>query len=262
MLSASCVFRCKLTVFTHAYTLLYIDDLFLFGSTAEKRSATLKELKALYELRIEDRVKVYSGVGLNGNISIHGQLIGVRRGQSRDIEDMLRRSGLQKSKPAPRSMVDFFFFSPALGGNKSSQPVPIFEQMINSMRYMALLTRLDPLAPVVILARFQNAPSAHFHRALKRVLRYLRGTSDRSFLYHPGSLDLNAFIEHCTSAGAKHIDVEAHFIRNLLRQNLVRVEHVPSERNDAVILTKPLRPADVITIAARIGLGQNLKEEG
>lgn len=67
--------------------------------------------------------------------------------------------------------------------------------MIGSLLYLALRTRLEILAPVLILALFQKAPTAYYHRAVKRVLRYLRGTCDHGILYYPGSLDLRGYVD-------------------------------------------------------------------
>lgn len=67
---------------------------------------------------------------------------------------------------------------------------------------MALRTRLDILAPVLILAPFQKAPNACCHRDVRRVLRYLRGT------YHFGLNDtlggadmIQAFLDADYAAG-------------------------------------------------------------
>ena len=67
--------------------------------------------------------------------------------------------------------------------------------MIGSLLYLALRTRLDILAPVLILARFQNAPTSYCHRGAKRVLRYLRGTSDVGITYNTRNMRIQAFVD-------------------------------------------------------------------
>ena len=92
-------------------------------------------------------------------------------------------------------MVESFFPSFATEPDKSVIEVELFQQMIGSLLYLALRTRLDILAPVLILARFQNAPTRYCHRAAKRVLRYLRGSCDVGITYRTGSLRIQAFVD-------------------------------------------------------------------
>ena len=43
-----------------------------------------------------------------------------------------------------------------------------------------------------------------------------------------------------TNSNSKHIDVRHHFLRELVRQRVIKVVQVPSEFQHANILTKPL----------------------
>ena len=63
-----------------------------------------------------------------------------------------------------------------------------------------------------------------------------------------------AMSDKCPSGRAKHIDVRVHFIRELVRKSLVQVLYVPSEKNDADMMTKPLGPNILHGTMRRIGL--------
>ena len=67
--------------------------------------------------------------------------------------------------------------------------------------------------------------------------------------------------EKCPSGRAKHIDVRIHFIRELVEKSEISVDYVPSEDNDADMLTKPLSPAKLEIILGRIGFGGEIEEE-
>lgn len=73
--------------------------------------------------------------------------------------------------------------------------VKFFEQIIGSLLYLSLRSRPDMLTPVPILARFQNSPTAYFHQAAKRVLRYLRGISKHVLLYNFGLLKIQGYVD-------------------------------------------------------------------
>lgn len=68
--------------------------------------------------------------------------------------------------------------------------------MIGCLLYLGLRRPPDILAPVLILARFQNAPTAFSYRSVKRVLRYIRGTTDFGITYHSaGSMEMQSFVD-------------------------------------------------------------------
>ena len=73
-------------------------------------------------------------------------------------------------------MIRSFFNGLEAVGNRDIVNVKLYEQMIGSLLYLALRTRPDILVSVLILARFQQAPCSFCHSAVKRILRYLKGT--------------------------------------------------------------------------------------
>lgn len=60
---------------------------------------------------------------------------------------------------------------------------------------------------------------------------------------------------------SKHIDVRVHFIRDLVTQQQVHVVYVPSEENDADLLTKPLGRVNLKKVMNRICLRPAVEEE-
>lgn len=67
--------------------------------------------------------------------------------------------------------------------------------MIGYLLYQALISRIDILALVSVLARFQNSPTAFCHHGAERVLRYVCGTSDFCILYESGGTCIQAFVD-------------------------------------------------------------------
>ena len=70
-----------------------------------------------------------------------------------------------------------------------------------------------------------------------------------------------AVSEKGPSGRAKHIDVQMHFIRELVQTGKVDVVYVPTEDNDADMLTKPLGRVTLQTIMKRLSLGGEAEEE-
>lgn len=111
------------------------------------------------------------------------------------IEGVLRRFGMDTSKPVSTPMVNTFWTCISAEQDKSVADVKLFEQIIGSLLYVALRCRPDILTPVVILARFQKSPTNYCHQAAKRVLRYLRGTNKHGLLYESGQLTIKGFVD-------------------------------------------------------------------
>ena len=71
----------------------------------------------------------------------------------------------------------------------------------------------------------------------------------------------SAVSEQGPSGRAKHIEVHMHFIRELVRSKMIEVVYVPTEDNDADILTKPVKRHVLETICERLNLGRAVEEE-
>lgn len=138
---------------------------------------------------------MYHGVEFTWNTDSNGQLLGVKLAQPLYVNGMLRRFGLEYSKPARSPMVELFFSSLDVEEDESPFEVQLYQQMTGSLLYLAFCTRLDILAPVLILARFQKAPTRYCHRAVKRVLMYLRGTTHHGLVHHPEDMQLNGCVD-------------------------------------------------------------------
>lgn len=65
----------------------------------------------------------------------------------------------------------------------------------------------------------------------------------------------------CPYGRAKNIDVQVHFIRDLINDSVIHLEYVPSEENDADFLKKSIIPSALNGIINRIGLGEVIEKE-
>eukprot|EP00253_Pinus_taeda_P022050 PITA_22050 len=89
---------------------------------------------------------------------------------------------MQDCKPATTPMEPGL----KLSAQSSSLPVDetLFRQLVGSLIYLTT-TRPDISFAVSYISRFMSAPNADHWIAAKRVLRYVRGTSDYGLLYTP-----------------------------------------------------------------------------
>eukprot|EP00171_Calliarthron_tuberculosum_P003754 IDg3754t1 len=163
--NAPCVFRRKSNSSGYVFILVYVDDLLVLAPTLSEKDAIVQEQKELYDLRVAEQVDQFLGVQLGWKFNSAGRPVALKLSQQLYTESILRSTG--------RTLPADYWVAVVLG----------------------VKNRLDILAPVLILARFQKMPTAYCHRGAKRVLRYLRGTHSYALTYLTGSIAIQAYVD-------------------------------------------------------------------
>lgn len=184
--SAPYVFRRKCGSSNYSYILSYVVYMLVLTVTVSKRERVQKQIQEMFEVKVSDEFNLLLGVQLEWELVCDGCSLSLELSQTLFIEGMLTRFGLENSTPSRTPMVKNFFTSCAVEGDKFITDVQLFHQMIGPLLFHSLQKRLDTLAPVLILACFQRAPTQYFYRAAERRLCCLRGTPDHSITYRGG----------------------------------------------------------------------------
>lgn len=342
--SAPCVFVRRGSDIGVTFLLVYVDDIIALSTTKSGIDFVISKFEELYAVHVKDEVDWFIGVKLdwrNGRKLVLSQPLYVR--------SILRRFGMEKANPVNTPMVESFWASIDAEDDKSECDQQLYQELIGSLLYLGLRTRFDILPAVLILSRYQSAPTSYCYQSAKHVLRYLSGTVDYGISYVAKDLRLSVFVDSdyagdrkdrksmtgyvvklggapvywgarkqptvalstCEAeyyamatatkeviwtkrileeAGfpiryivpissdnesaiswvtsdqpipnrAKHIDVQAHFTRDCVRKGIVSVAHVPSDQNDADLLTKPVSLKVLRSISSRLFLGKIDEEE-
>ena len=102
--------------------------------------------------------------------------------QKQYLEDLLRRLNMQDSATAPTPIVSRLSADNA-GAPLSSEDHANYRMAVGSLLYLACWTRPDISFAVSELSRFVSAPAEAHMKAVKHLVRYLRGTMDLGLLY-------------------------------------------------------------------------------
>ena len=157
---------------------VYVDDIILAGKTDKKINEVKRALGAKFN--IKDMGKLHYFLGMNilqdektGNIWI---------GQPAYVESILKKFGMNNSKPVSTPI------DPNTKLIKATDDEQIIDQQlyqsaIGSLLYLSGGTRPDITFSVSNLAKFSAKPSKHHWTAIKRVMRYLKGTINFGILY-------------------------------------------------------------------------------
>jgi hypothetical protein len=185
--------------------LVYVDDLGIFSSSRPVLEDVTECLGKLYELRAPHGMTPFLRVQFDW--STLGDARRMSTSQPGYVLSVLRRFQMHDSKPVGIPTIPGFFAALAKVTRTGDQVADLeqYQAMIGCLLYLGRRTRPDTLAPVRILARFCNSPSSYYHKAAKRILRYLRGTWSHEIQCAAGSFDLSVFVgsDHAPDTGTR-----------------------------------------------------------
>ena len=118
---------------------------------------------------------------------------GIFISKSKYIKEMLKKFGMDDRKPVSTPMTTGCKLSKDDESKEVDQK--LYRSMIGSLLYVTT-SRLDVMHAVGLVARFQANPKETHVLAIKRIFRYLKGTTKFGLLYLKGNeLPLVAYMD-------------------------------------------------------------------
>uniref|UniRef100_A0A2N9FUY1 Reverse transcriptase Ty1/copia-type domain-containing protein n=1 Tax=Fagus sylvatica TaxID=28930 RepID=A0A2N9FUY1_FAGSY len=172
---------------------LYVDDILLVGNDMDSIVTTKKWLSSTFEMKDMGEANFVLGVKITRDRS--KKLLSLSQGTY--IKKILERFHMHNSKPIDTPMEKGCTLSldqcPKNDEEKNQMSKVPYASAIRSLMYAMLCTRPDICFAVGMVSRYQSNPGPAHWRAVKRILRYLRGTSDHALCYHGGDLRLTGY---------------------------------------------------------------------
>lgn len=152
---------------------LYVDYLIYTGSN--EHSEFKRSMKDEFDITDLGKMRYFLGVEV-----IQSQKF-IFINQNKYANEYLERFGMATSKPVA---------NPVAAGNKFPEinddgrliDSTVYKQVIGSLMHL-YVTRLDIAYFVNLVSRFMERPTENYYMAAKRILRYLRGTTNMGVLY-------------------------------------------------------------------------------
>ncbi|KAL4582707.1 hypothetical protein LXL04_007266 [Taraxacum kok-saghyz] len=167
------------------YFLVYVYDIVLTGNNQEFLDKFVTNLSSKFSLK--DLVHLNHFLG----VEIISTKDGLFLSQHGHIRDLLTQHGMDGAKTVTTPLSP----SPMLTSTDGTPPVDptSYRQLVGSLQYLSF-TRPDISFAVNKLSQFMNSPTQTHWQALKRLLRYLKGTLYHGlFLNRKSPLELHAF---------------------------------------------------------------------
>ncbi|KAL0453732.1 UNVERIFIED_CONTAM: Retrovirus-related Pol polyprotein from transposon TNT 1-94 [Sesamum latifolium] len=102
--------------------------------------------------------------------------------------------------PMDKSCVLSKELCPKTEEEKKQMAMILYATAVGNLMYVMMCTRPDLCFAVGMVSRYQSNPEPDHWVAVKRILRYLKGTSDLALCYHEGSLRLVGYSDVDCSA--------------------------------------------------------------
>ena len=157
---------------------IYVDDILLAGKSKERMIEVKSVLSNMFEVKDLGELNYFLGVKVvqnhkDGTIWI---------GQPTFTESLLNKFQMHqcKSLTTPTDTG-----TKLVNGTEDSEYVDKseYQSLVGSLLYLSMRTRPDITYAVSVTARFCSNPTTQHMTAVKRILRYLRGTTHHGLLY-------------------------------------------------------------------------------
>lgn len=312
---------------------IYVDDLIFTGNDEQLFEKFKNSMKQQFDMSDLGKMRYFLG------IEVLQTEEGIFICQNKYAKEVLERFGMERSKPVHNPMVPGNKLSKE--GSGEAVDSTIYKQMVGSLMYLTA-TRPDLMFAVCLISRYMGRPTQLHLQAAKRILRYLKGTTELGILYRRGTKEeLFAFTDsdyagdvddrkstsgyvfklgtgaiswsskkqpvvtlstteaefiaasscacqaiwlrrildklghiqmRCTTifcdnsstiklsrnpvmhGRSKHIDVRFHFLRDLSRNEVIKLVHCNSEDQLSDIMTKPLKLETFLKLRDKLGL--------
>ena len=169
------------------YLLVYVDDIIVTSNDPLEVQTFLNQLADRFSLKDLGPLSYF--LGMEATFTSSGLFLSQRK----YIQDLLSKTNMQDAKvvATPLSTGESLKLCDGSPTTDSTQ----YRQVLGSLQYLAL-TRPDISFAVNKLSQYMHQPSAIHWSAVKRILRYLKGTLNHGlFLRKTTQLHLHAFAD-------------------------------------------------------------------
>lgn len=157
-----------------AIVLVYVDDLIITGDYSEEIERTRENLSVRFQMKELGELRHFLG------LEVEHTKNGIFLGQQKYAKDLLKRYGMLDCKPISTPMDPNARLQEDKG--KNLEDATMYRQLVGSLIYLTL-SRPDISYAVGVASRYMSTPKKPHLDAIRRILRYVKGTLNYGILY-------------------------------------------------------------------------------
>jgi hypothetical protein len=151
------------------FVLVYVDDIIVASSSTEATNALLFNLQKDFALK--DLGDLHYFLGIEVKRGMNGMILS----QEKYANDVLKRSGMDRSKPVDSPLSSSERLSIKDGDCLGPEDATKYRSVVGALQYLTL-TRPDISFSVNKVCQFLHSPTTVHWSAVKRILRHVQGT--------------------------------------------------------------------------------------
>ena len=154
-----------------------MDDLIFTGNGEEMFVVFKQSMKEEFDMTDLGKMKYFLGIEVTQNVE------GIFICQKKYAREVLERFGMEKSNPMTNPMVPGCKLSKDEDGKAIY--ASFYKQMVGSLMHL-IATRPDLMFAICLVSRYVERPTGMHLAVVKRIFRYLRGTTKFGIMYRRG----------------------------------------------------------------------------
>ncbi|KAL5822188.1 hypothetical protein ACOSQ3_024070 [Xanthoceras sorbifolium] len=175
--------------------LLYVDDMLVAGSDMQEIMNLKRELSKQFAMKDLGAAKQILGMRIKRDTKSETLLLS----QAEYIKKVLSRFNMQDAKPVSTPLGVHFRLSkeqsPKTEEERTHMAKVPYASAIGSLMYAMVCTRPDIAQAMGAVSRYMNNPGKIHWEAVKWILRYLRGTTNKTLCFKGGDTTLTGYVD-------------------------------------------------------------------
>lgn len=169
---------------------VYVDDLFVISNSIFEKKCIVESLKQNFDAKDLGPVKNCLGMKVtrdrkNGILTLD---------QSEYIKKTLGRFGMTDAKTVLTPMTPNIKLTKSKENSNLNEKYP-YQQLIGALMYLSVCTRPDISFACSQLSQFSNCFEESHWQEAKRILRYLKGTTNHGLVYKRSNDNLSMYVD-------------------------------------------------------------------
>ena len=157
---------------------LYVDDIIIAAKSLKQIEIVKSCLSNSFKMKDLGRIKHF--LGINVNQSADNDVITIE--QTAYVKNILNKFNLNNANPV-RTPIDISCKLDCNDENATLFDEKLYQMAVGSLLYLSSRTRPDIAHAVSMVARYNSKPTVQHWTAVKRILRYLKGTLNFGLVY-------------------------------------------------------------------------------
>lgn len=166
---------------------VFVDDFFTFSNDQEETKFLKKKLFKSFNLKDLGKISNCLGMAVTQNEKSKT----IKLSHEKYILELLEKFNMTNCKPVSTPIIKTQFDD--LPADPSLEKT--YQQLIGSLLYLSVTSRPDISYAVTFLSQFSKRPNHQHWTSAKRILRYLKGTSNHCLTYKKSNNNLMGFAD-------------------------------------------------------------------